>query len=239
MVVCVTGLEPALSWAICLCCFLQGFQTLGNSPRFPTNTLPARHRIGGGCESLTPLNNYSFVAGRLVAAALLARDPATVVPFNRGSLHAAALSWADRDTTWADANCGVGIVPATVPIIAVVPVPSDLNIDALGHLDALGLGRSDQRGSRQHRCGCRHGKSDLHHVGVLLGLDLEVQRARTLRVPPRRAAIAVGHQVPSKSVSHDPRPLAGLGVVPVEHPNRDAVRAGSANLNRSISGVSA
>jgi hypothetical protein len=37
----------------------------------------------------------------------------------------------------------------------------------------LGLGRSDERGRRQHRCGCRHGKSDLHHVGVL-GLDLEV-----------------------------------------------------------------
>src|SRR6266550_8919278 len=164
---------------------LQGFQTLGNSPRFPTNTLPARHRIGGGCESLTPLNNYSFVAGRLVAAALPARDTAAVVPFNRGSLHAAALSRADGNTTWADANCGVGVVPATVPIIAVVAVPSDLNIDAdLGHLDALGLGRSNERGSRQHSCGCRHGKSDLHHVGSLLGLDLDVQRARTLRVPP-------------------------------------------------------
>src|SRR3981189_3854769 len=128
------------------------------------------------------LNNYFFVARRLVlAATLLARYPAAVVPFNRGSHHAAALSWAGGDTTWADANCGVGVVPpATVPIVAVVAVPPDLNIDALGHLDALGLGRSDERGSRQHRCGCRHGKSDLHHVGVLLGLDLEVQRARTL-----------------------------------------------------------
>src|SRR5882672_7274012 len=103
-----------------------------------------------------------FVARRLVADALLARDPAAVVPFNRGSLHAAALSWADSDATWADANCGVGVVPsATVPIVAVVAVPPDLNIDALGHLDALGLGRSDERGSRQHRCGCRrHDKSD-------------------------------------------------------------------------------
>src|SRR5947207_7249373 len=146
--------------------------------------LPARHRIGGGSGSLTPLNNYFFVARRLVAAALPTRDPATVVPFNRGSLHAAALLWADRDATWADANCGVGVVPATVPIIAVVAVPPDLNIDALGHLDALGLGRSDERGSRQHRCGGCHSKSDLHHVGVLLGLDLEAQRARTLRVPP-------------------------------------------------------
>ena len=47
---------------------------------------------------------------RLVAATLLARDPAAV-PFNRRSLYAAALSWADGDTTWADANCGVGVEP--------------------------------------------------------------------------------------------------------------------------------
>src|SRR5205823_5232125 len=102
----------------------------------------SRHRIGGGSESLTPLNNYFFVARRLVAATLLARDPSAVVPFNRGSFHAAVLSWTDGDTTWADANCGVGVVPpTTIPIVAVVAVPPDLNIDALGHLDALGLGR--------------------------------------------------------------------------------------------------
>src|SRR5258708_2273620 len=135
----------------------------------------SRHRLPSG--SVRRAKNH--VTRRVVAAALPARDPATVIPFNRGSLHAAALSWADGDTTWAHANCGVGVVSATVPIVAVVAVPPDLNIDALGHLDALGLGRSDERGSRQHRCGCRHGKSDLHH-----GLDLEVQRARTLRIPP-------------------------------------------------------
>jgi hypothetical protein len=38
------------------------------------------------------------LARRLVAAALLARDTAAV-PFNRGSFHAAALSWTDGDTT--------------------------------------------------------------------------------------------------------------------------------------------
>jgi hypothetical protein len=106
----------------------------------------------------------------LVAAALPARDPAAIVPFNHGSFHAAALSWTDTDTTWANANCGVGVVPPpTVPIVAVVAVPADLNIDALGHLDALGLDRSNERGSRQQRCGCRHGKSDLQHVEILLG----------------------------------------------------------------------
>ena len=120
------------------------------------------------------LNNYFFVARRLVlAATLLARDPAAVVPFNRGSHHAAALSWADGDTTRADANCGVGVVPpATVPIVAVVAVPPDLNID-LGHLDALGIGRNDGRGSRQHRCGCRHRESDLQHALGLIQRDLE------------------------------------------------------------------
>src|SRR6267143_3524772 len=87
--------------------------------------LAARHRVGGGSGSLTPLNNDFFVARRLVAAALPARDPAAVVPFNRGGFHAAVLSWTDRDTTWAEANCGVGVVPppATVPIVAVLAVP--------------------------------------------------------------------------------------------------------------------
>jgi hypothetical protein len=138
-------------------------------------------------NSVTAYHLAQFAARktRLVAAALSARDPAAVVPFNRGSLHAAALSWADGDTASTDANSGVGIVPPTFPIVAgvaVVEVPPGLHID-LGHLDALGLGRSDERGSRQHHCGCRHGKSDLHHVGVLLGLDLEAQRAGKLRVP--------------------------------------------------------
>ena len=95
------------------------------------------------------------VARRLVAAALFARDPAAVIPFNRGSHHAAALSWADGDTTGTDANCGVGVVPsATVPIVPVVAVPPDLNIAALGNLDAMGLGRSDEAGqsSAAGRC---------------------------------------------------------------------------------------
>jgi hypothetical protein len=84
------------------------------------------------------------------------------------------LSWADGDTTWTDANCGVGVVPPTIPIVAVlaivsvVAVPPDLDID-LGHLDALGFGWSEERGSRQHRCGCCHGKSDLHHEESSLG----------------------------------------------------------------------
>jgi hypothetical protein len=67
--------------------------------------------------------------------------------------HAAALPRADGETTGTDANCGVGVVPsATVPI---VPVPPDLNIDAaLGNLDAMGLGRSDEAGqsSAAGRC---------------------------------------------------------------------------------------
>jgi hypothetical protein len=42
-------------------------------------------------------------------------------------------------TTWADAHFGIRVIPAAVPIVAVVAVSPDLNIDALGHLDALGL----------------------------------------------------------------------------------------------------
>src|SRR6266545_3597765 len=99
----------------------------------------------------------------LVAAALPARDRA-VAPFDRGSHHAAALSWADGDAAWANADGG--IIAPTVPIVAVgavVAIPPDLNID-LGHLEVLGLGRSSSRDSRQqHRCGCRQDESDLHH----------------------------------------------------------------------------
>jgi hypothetical protein len=83
---------------------------------------------------------------RLVADALPARDPAAVVPFDRGSLHAAALSWTDGDTAWTDTNCGVGVITPTIPIVAVVAVfvvAPGLHID-LGHLDALGLDRSDE-----------------------------------------------------------------------------------------------
>src|SRR5437773_10956846 len=83
---------------------------------------------------------------RLVATALPARDTAAVVPLDRGALHAAALSWADPNATWADADGGV-ISPA-VPIIAVAAaVPPDQNID-LGHLGLLGLGRSGEWSSR-------------------------------------------------------------------------------------------
>jgi hypothetical protein len=100
----------------------------------------------------------------LVATALPARDRA-VAPFDGGSHHATAVSWADGDTPWADADSIV-----TVPIVAVVAVPPDLNIDALGHLEVLSLGRSSRRRSRQHRCGCRQDKSDLHHQASSLGL---------------------------------------------------------------------
>src|SRR6266516_3722721 len=97
---------------------------------------------------------------RLVATALPARDTAAVVPLDRGGLHAAALSWADPNATWADADGGV--ISSAVPIVAVAVAP-DLNIN-LGHLELLlGLGRSGERGSRQHRCGCRHDEGDLHH----------------------------------------------------------------------------
>ena len=71
---------------------------------------------------------------------LPARDPAAVVPIDRASFDATARSSADGDTAWTDANCGVGVIPATVPTImgGVVDMQPGLHID-LGHLDALGL----------------------------------------------------------------------------------------------------
>jgi hypothetical protein len=78
----------------------------------------------------------------LVAAALSARDRAVAL-FNRGSHHAAALSWADGDAAWTNADGGV--IAPTIPIVAIGAVPPDLNIDALRHLEALGLGRSGRR----------------------------------------------------------------------------------------------
>src|SRR5205814_9000401 len=72
---------------------------------------------------------------RLVATALPARNTAAVVPLDRGALHAAALSWADPNATWADADGGV--IASAVPIVAVA-VPPDLNIDS-GHLELFVL----------------------------------------------------------------------------------------------------
>src|SRR6266700_6159589 len=112
--------------------------------------------------AVIPTTAYQTV--NLVAPSLSARNHATVVPFDPGRHGATVLSRADGDATWTDADCIV--IPPTVPIVAVivtvVAVPPDLNIDALG------LGRSRDRGSRQHCYGCRRDESDLHHWGILL-----------------------------------------------------------------------
>jgi hypothetical protein len=71
-----------------------------------------------------------FFRSALVATALPPRDRA-VTPFDRGRHHAAALSWADGYAPWANADSGT--IAPTIPIVAVVPVPPDLNID-LCHL---------------------------------------------------------------------------------------------------------
>ena len=98
---------------------IQGTTTGAESTRAiglkRAHTLPPRAAPDRrGFWVIDALEQYFFVARRLVAAALPTRDPATVVPLNRGSLHAAALSWADGDPTWTEANRGVGVVPATV-----------------------------------------------------------------------------------------------------------------------------
>jgi hypothetical protein len=77
-------------------------------------------------------------------------------------------SRADPETTWANAD---RVIMPTVPIVAVIvtvgAIPPDLNVDALG------LYRSSDRGSRQHCYGCRHDENDLHHCGILLRFDTE------------------------------------------------------------------
>jgi hypothetical protein len=81
------------------------------------------------------------------------------------AIHAAALSWADGDA--AGANADGGVTP-TISIIPVVAVPPDLNVDALGHLEVLGLGRSSRWGSyQQHDCGRRQDESNPHHRTTL------------------------------------------------------------------------
>src|SRR6266542_1833354 len=87
--------------------------------RPPSNAVPAV------THSRPTLNNlFSLFRDVLVAAALSARDRA-VPPFDGGSHRATAVSSADGDTPWADADSIV--IPPTVPIVAVVAVPPDLN----------------------------------------------------------------------------------------------------------------
>jgi hypothetical protein len=62
---------------------------------------------------------------------------------------------ADGDTTGPTPTVVSGLVPsATVPIVPLSRSPPDLNIAALGNLDAMGLGRSDEAGqsSAAGRC---------------------------------------------------------------------------------------
>jgi hypothetical protein len=100
-------------------------------PRAPGNyssllrIIARAHDIQGRLSQNTKLTVHDIEL--LVAAALPARDRA-VAPFDRGSPHAAALSWANSDTAWANANCGA--IAPTLPIVAVVAVPPDLNINA-------------------------------------------------------------------------------------------------------------
>src|SRR5437763_14608084 len=105
------------------------------------------HRAGELSQQFGPVPKRfeaAKFARRLVAAALPARKTAAIVAFNPGRHHAAAVASADRNPTGADANGGIAVV-AALPVVSIVAVPSDLNVDALGHFDAFGLGRSDER----------------------------------------------------------------------------------------------
>jgi hypothetical protein len=75
---------------------------------------------------------------RLVATALLARDHATVIPFDRSGHYAAVSPWANGHATGANADGDIWITSVAVAIIA---IPPELNIDALG------LDRNSEGGS--------------------------------------------------------------------------------------------
>src|SRR6266542_198662 len=117
----------------------------------------------------------------VVATALPARDHAAVAPVDRSGHRAAVSPWANGHAAWTDADGGV---TPTIPIIAVVAVPPDLNVDALGHLEILGLGRSSRWGShQQHHCGCRQDESNPHHRASSLGIYREPQSTGTWGSP--------------------------------------------------------
>src|SRR5262245_8827942 len=78
---------------------------------------------------------------RLVATALPTRDHATIIALDGRGHHAAVAPRADGHAAWTDTDGDVPVVaPATV--VAIVTVTADPNIDALRHLELLGLGRN-------------------------------------------------------------------------------------------------
>src|SRR5262245_42946401 len=122
---------------------------------------------------------------RLVATALPARDHATIIALDGRGHHAAVAPRADGHAAWTDTDGDVPVVaPATV--VAIVTVAADPNIDALRHLELLGLGRNgaaNQRGRHHYRPG-RQGENDLQHVGLLPpGLLLDTQGNPYGKVP--------------------------------------------------------
>ena len=77
--------------------FLTGPDLVGVKQR-PSTLKTVREQNGPGFGAI------SVLPCRLVATALLARDCAAVVPFDRSGHHPAVLPWADGDTAWADAD---------------------------------------------------------------------------------------------------------------------------------------
>jgi hypothetical protein len=74
-------------------------------------------------------------------------------------------SWTNPDTSRADAD-RVVVPSAVVAVVVTIPADPDIN--------ALGLGWSGERRSRQHCYGCRRDESDLHHWAFLLRVKKEL-----------------------------------------------------------------
>jgi hypothetical protein len=101
------------------------------------------------------------VSRRLVATALLARDRATVVPFDRGSHHAAVSPRANRHAARANADGGVAALPRNH-----VVVKHSVDSDCVGRpvakcreapllFSAVNPRSQDRRARRYRRGACR------------------------------------------------------------------------------------
>jgi len=77
----------------------------------------------------------------LLATPLPARYRAAVVPFDRGSYHAAVVSRADPDATWTDADGDVRIIPPAISVT--VPVPSLRTLREITESQSVVVRRND------------------------------------------------------------------------------------------------
>jgi hypothetical protein len=85
--------------------------------------------------------NHAGIELRSIATALGPFHRAAVVPFDRGGDCAAALRRSDDDAPRPDTDCDVGILIPRITTAPLIPLATDLDINALGHLGVFRFGR--------------------------------------------------------------------------------------------------